>query len=93
MTAPLKPESRMKICPNLGYATAKPDRHLVRLAAALGYEDVHQLCLSLSEATGDPVQVVDVVLWRYSERCGQLRHTRTQMQSRVSRAVSSPVAI
>lgn len=53
---------------NLGYPTAKPDRHLVSLASALGYRDAHELCGSISEATGDPVQVVDMVLWRYAER-------------------------
>jgi hypothetical protein len=34
---------------------------------ALGYLDVHDLCGSISAATGDPVKVVDVVLWRYAE--------------------------
>jgi len=66
------PITAFHLVKNLGYATAKPDRHLVRLASALGYPDVHQLCGSLSEATGDPIQVVDVVLWRYAERRGDL---------------------
>jgi len=62
------PVTAFHLAKNLGYATAKPDRHLVRLSLALGYTDVHQLCRSLSEATGDPVHLVDVVLWRYTER-------------------------
>lgn len=66
------PITAFHLAKNLGYATAKPDRHLVRLASALGYPDVHQLCGSLSEATGDPIQAVDVVLWRYAERYGHL---------------------
>jgi hypothetical protein len=66
------PITAFHLAKNLGYATAKPDRHLVRLASVLGYSDVHQLCGSLSEATGDPIQVVDVVLWRYAERGGSL---------------------
>jgi len=66
------PVTAFHLAKNLGYATAKPDRHLVRLSTAFGYEDAHQLCGSLSEATGDPVQLVDVVLWRYAERCRNL---------------------
>ncbi len=64
------PVTAFHLTKNLGYSTAKPDRHLVRLADALGYPDVHQLCGTLAEATGDPVQMVDVVLWRYAERKG-----------------------
>lgn len=60
------PITAFHLVKNLGYATAKPDRHLVRLASALGYADVHELCGLLSQATGDPIQVVDVVLWRYA---------------------------
>lgn len=60
------PITAFHVVKNLGYATAKPDRHLVRAAAAMGYSDVHNMCWSISAATGDPVQLVDVVLWRYS---------------------------
>jgi len=62
------PITAFHLAKNLGYATAKPDRHLVRIAGALGHPDVHQLCRSLSRDTGDPIQVVDLVLWRYAER-------------------------
>jgi hypothetical protein len=64
------PVTSFHLAKNLGYAIAKPDRHLVRLASALGYSDVQHLCSSVSQATGDPIQVVDVVLWRYAERYG-----------------------
>jgi hypothetical protein len=60
------PVTAFHLAKNLGYATAKPDRHLVRVAAAFGYSDVQHLCSSISLATGDPIQVVDVVLWRYA---------------------------
>ncbi len=60
------PITAFHLAKNLGYNTAKPDRHLVRVAAALGYSDAHLLCSSISVATGDPIQVVDLVLWRYS---------------------------
>jgi len=59
------PVTAFHLAKNLGYATAKPDRHLVRIASALGYPDVQHLCSSISLATGDSVEVVDVVLWRY----------------------------
>ena len=50
---------------NLGLPVAKPDRHLLRIAAAAGYgTDVQRLCQDLADASGDPVSVVDYVLWR-----------------------------
>lgn len=51
---------------NLGFDVAKPDRHLVRLAREHGFDDAHALCSALSHATGEPVRVVDLVLWRYA---------------------------
>lgn len=48
---------------NLGMDVAKPDRHLVRIAAAHN-EDTHQFCRRLSEATGDRVALVDYVIWQ-----------------------------
>ncbi len=50
---------------NLGLPVAKPDRHLVRIASAAGYgTDVQRLCQNLAAGSGDPVSVVDYVLWR-----------------------------
>jgi 3-methyladenine DNA glycosylase Tag len=51
---------------NLGLDVAKPDRHLVRIAAAFGYSDVQRFCRDISEEVGDSVPVVDIVLWRYA---------------------------
>jgi hypothetical protein len=50
---------------NLGADVAKPDRHLVRLAASQGFCDVHSLCSTIAKETGDPLRVVDVILWRF----------------------------
>jgi hypothetical protein len=50
---------------NLGLPVAKPDRHLQRLAAALSYADAHLLCKDISDITGDPPHVVDLIFWRY----------------------------
>lgn len=51
---------------NLGFPIPKPDRHLVRIASRLGYSSVDQLCAEISAKTGDPIHVVDLVLWRHS---------------------------
>jgi hypothetical protein len=58
---------------NLGFDVAKPDRHLVRLARDHGYADAHALCAALSIATGEPVRVVDLVLWRYAVSGSEIR--------------------
>jgi hypothetical protein len=62
------PVTSFHFAKNLGFETAKPDRHLVRLAQQFGFPDVHTFCALLSQASGDPVRVVDVVLWRYAEQ-------------------------
>ena len=51
---------------NLGCPVAKPDRHLERIASALGYSGASSLCKVISEALDEPVQVVDVVMWRFA---------------------------
>lgn len=62
------PITAFHLAKNLGFTTAKPDRHLQRMAQAMGYTDGHHLCRVLANETGDPIQVVDIVLWRYSEQ-------------------------
>lgn len=51
---------------NLGIPVAKPDRHLVRLANIMGYHDVQRFCGDVAEISGDAIQVVDIVFWRYA---------------------------
>lgn len=63
---------------NLGFPVAKPDRHLQRLASVLGYGGTAGLCLDLSNMSGDSIQVVDSVLWRFTERNGYL-HVAAQL--------------
>lgn len=55
--------TKYHLAKNLGHDCAKPDRHLVRIANEHG-ESVDDLCLRLSEATGDRIASVDYVLWR-----------------------------
>jgi len=65
------PITSLHLAKNLGFEVAKPDRHLVRLTTSLGFEDVTSMCQEISAASGDPIQVVDIVLWRYLERIGR----------------------
>ena len=62
----LGPATSRHLAKNLGFSVAKPDRHLVRIASALGYESAAALCAELNEVVGDSVAVVDLVLWRYA---------------------------
>ncbi len=51
---------------NLGLPVVKPDRHLRRIAAAAGFSSPLELCQLISDQLGEPLQVVDIVLWRYA---------------------------
>jgi endonuclease III len=51
---------------NLGLPVIKPDRHLQRIAKAAGFSSPREMCELISHRVGEPVQVVDVVLWRYA---------------------------
>jgi hypothetical protein len=60
------PITAFHLAKNLGYACAKADRHLVRLAQSFGESCVQTFCRQIADATGDPVALVDLVLWRHS---------------------------
>jgi hypothetical protein len=60
------PITSQHLAKNLGFPTAKADRHLVRIASALGYSDVNQLCADVSSLTEHPSAVVDLVFWRFA---------------------------
>lgn len=62
------PVTALHLAKNLGFDIAKPDRHLVRLSDNLGFRGVDEMCEMFSNESGDPVRVVDVVLWRYCEQ-------------------------
>lgn len=55
---------------NLGIPVAKPDRHLVRLANLMGYHNVQHFCGDVAKISGDSIQVVDIVFWRYATLVG-----------------------
>ncbi len=60
------PVTSFHLAKNIGLDVAKPDRHLVRIARAARVGRPGELCQVISNATGDRVSVVDLVLWRYS---------------------------
>lgn len=60
------PATSHHLAKNLGFNTPKPDRHLRRIAAAEGLEDVSELCQLIAVFVGDDVRKVDTVLWRYA---------------------------
>lgn len=51
---------------NIGIPVAKPDRHLTRLARATSRQSADELCAEIGGWLGEPVSVVDLVLWRWS---------------------------
>lgn len=58
---------------NFGFQVVKPDRHLVRLGKALGYATPAKLCEEIATYTGESLNVVDQVLWRYCALGGKPR--------------------
>lgn len=60
------PVTCFHLAKNLGVSTAKPDRHLSRIASLAGYFDPNEFCNDLSDITGDDVSVIDIVFWRYA---------------------------
>ena len=60
------PATSFHMAKNIGLPFAKPDRHLCRLAALSGYERASDLCRAIADYIGDPVSVVDIVLWRFA---------------------------
>jgi hypothetical protein len=60
------PVTSFHLAKNIGLNVAKPDRHLVRVATAAGYESPAALCEDISRFVGDSVPVVDIVIWRFA---------------------------
>jgi hypothetical protein len=60
------PVTSCHLAKNLGVPMVKPDRHLVRIAAKLGYQSPDHMCKIISEIVGDSLSVIDLVLWRYA---------------------------
>lgn len=51
---------------NLGFNLAKNDRHLQRICTRFQFKEANAFCDCISQATGEPRAVVDIILWRFS---------------------------
>jgi hypothetical protein len=51
---------------SLGFDVVKPDRHLVRIAEATGFDSPDALCRMIASVTGDKLAVIDLVIWRFA---------------------------
>jgi hypothetical protein len=60
------PATSHHVAKNIGFPVAKPDRHLCRFAELSGYQTPADLCQALADYIGDPIAVVDIVLWRFA---------------------------
>lgn len=49
---------------NLGFDVAKNDRHLQRISDHFDFEGAEACCKYISKITGEPIAVVDIILWR-----------------------------
>jgi len=58
------PVTKYHLARNLGLDTAKPDRHLTRLAEHFDFPDVQSMCEALASKVGERIGVVDLILWR-----------------------------
>lgn len=60
------PATTCHLAKNVGLQVAKPDRHLLRLSDATGRQSADALCSEISGWLGEPLSVVDIVLWRWA---------------------------
>ncbi len=60
------PTTCYHLAKNLGLDVVKPDRHLLRISALMGYANPAEFCETIANSVGDRVSVVDLVVWRYA---------------------------
>ena len=60
------PVTAFHLAKNIGLNVAKPDRHLVRAAKSVGISCPQKMCEMIHQVVGDPVSVIDLVIWRYA---------------------------
>lgn len=60
------PATSYHLAKNIGLDVVKPDRHLIRIAKASGFESPNDLCESIKHTVGDTLAVIDIVIWRYA---------------------------
>ena len=62
----LGPVTSIHLAKNLGIDAVKPDRHLCRIASAVGYSDPTDMCMVIQRYTNDRLALIDLVLWRFA---------------------------
>ncbi len=62
----LGPATSLHLAKNLGLNVVKPDRHLKRVANAVGFDSPDELCAVISRITGEAESLVDLVIWRFA---------------------------
>lgn len=72
------PVTSYHLAKNIGIDVVKPDRHLSRLAARLGFHSAQSMCTSIGREVGESAAVVDIVLWRYCALSGRWPTHRSQ---------------
>ncbi len=60
------PITAYHLAKNIGVRVAKPDRHLVRLAASAGFVRVDEFCQCIASFLNEDIRVVDSTLWRFA---------------------------
>jgi len=60
------PATSYHLAKNLGMDVVKPDRHLLRITHATGYDSPERMCRDIGTFVGERLSVVDLVLWRYA---------------------------
>ncbi|MBW8038924.1 MAG: hypothetical protein FVQ85_02870 [Planctomycetes bacterium] len=60
------PATSYHFAKNLGLPVSKPDRHLSRIAKAVGYNSPQLMCSDISQLTGEKVSVIDLIFWRFA---------------------------
>jgi hypothetical protein len=60
------PITSYHLAKNIGFPVSKADRHLVKLAKLLCYNSVNDMCNAICFLADEPINVTDLVLWRYS---------------------------
>lgn len=60
------PATKFHLAKNIGINVAKPDRHLVRISNATGYNSPNDLCNVISERISEKAAIIDLVIWRYA---------------------------
>ncbi len=61
---------------NLGFNVSKNDRHLKRISTQFEFAEGTAFCEHIAELTGEPVAVVDIILWRYAVIASQASSDR-----------------